>query len=84
MSGDEIHLLRAAAAAQQGQLEPALAHLQEWLPPAQANLALNPLRAFAACLKSVGLDLPVRSNKTILETGIVCPADLAPTSTTLH
>ena len=84
ISGDEIRLLRAAAAAQQGQLEPALAHLQEWLPPAQANLALKPLRAFAASLKSVGLNLPVRSSKAIFESGIVCSGDRAPTSTTLH
>jgi hypothetical protein len=84
ISGDEIRLLRAAAAAQHGQLEPALAYLQEWLPPAQANLALNPLRAFAASLKSVGLNLPVRSSKAIFESGIVCSGDRAPTSTTLH
>jgi hypothetical protein len=58
--------------------------LQEWLPPAQANLALNPLRAFAASLKSVGLNLPVRSSNAIFESGIVCSGDRAPTSTTLH
>jgi hypothetical protein len=84
ISGDEIRLLRAAAAAQQGQLELALACLQEWLPPAQANLALNPLRAFAASLRSVGLNLPVRSSKTICESGIACSGDRAPTSATLH
>jgi hypothetical protein len=84
ISEDEIRLLRAAAAAQQGQLEPALVHLQEWLPVTQANLALNPLRAFAEYLKRVGLDLPVRSHKAFLESGIVWPGDCTPTSTTLH
>jgi hypothetical protein len=84
ISADEIRLLHAAAAAQHGQLESALAQLKEWLPLAQADLALNQLRAFAASLKSVGLDLPVRSNKAIVESGIVYPGDGAPTSTTLH
>lgn len=84
ISRDEIRLLRAAAAAQQGDLEPALAHLQEWLPLAQADLALSPLRALGVFLKSVGLDFPIRSNKALFESGIVCSDDCARMSTTLH
>lgn len=84
ISADEIRLLRAAAAAQQDQLEPTLAHLQEWLPLAQAKLVLNPLRAFAVFLKNVGLELPARSSKAIFESGIVYPHDRAPASNTLH
>jgi hypothetical protein len=83
ISADEIRVLRAAAAAQKDQLEPALAQLQEWLPLAQANLALNLLRVFAVFLKRIGLDLPVRPGEAILESGIVCPRDRA-SSTTLH
>jgi hypothetical protein len=84
ISGDEARLLHATAAAQHGELESARAQLQEWLPLAQADMVLNQLRVFAASLKSVGLDLPVRSHETILESGIVCSARGAPTSTTLH
>jgi len=84
ISADEIRLVRAAAAAQEDQREPALAQLLEWLPPAQANLVLNPLRAVALSLKNVGLELPVRSRKAVLESGIDYPDVRPPASNTLH
>jgi hypothetical protein len=84
ISADEVRLVRAAAAAQQDQLEPALAHLQEWLPLAQANLAFNALRAFAVILENIGLELPVRSRKAVLESGIDYPDVRPVASHTLH
>jgi hypothetical protein len=84
LSRDEIRLMRAVAAAQQGDLDPALTHLQEWLPPAQADLALSPLRALGLFLRSAGLNFPIRTNNSLFESGTVCPADFPPTSTTLH
>ncbi len=84
LSADETRLVRAAAAAQQDQLEPALAHLQEWLPLAQANLAFNVLRAFAVLLRNIGLELPVRSRTAVLESGIDYPDVRPPASNALH
>jgi hypothetical protein len=60
VSLDEALLLWAAAAAQQDQLDIALAYLQDWLPMEHAKRSVGALCVFSTLVKTIGLVFPLR------------------------
>jgi hypothetical protein len=82
VSADELRLVAAAAAAQQGDAGLTRARLAGWLDRQGVSFALAPTRGLAILLASAGLVLPLRSGVDAVPT--TAARDVAAQPCTLH